>query len=165
MKTVMKIIKNLEEYVSVFFLCVMCIAVTFQIIFRVILKSPLLFTEEIARYSYVWCVFFCIAMGEKHNEHFAVDIFVRFLKQRASDWLYAIEKLIGCICFALLFVWSVQFLNFEWVVKSSALGISMGLVALSMCFGFGLSFIRRGYYVYYYVRKALGKDESAVKEV
>lgn len=152
MKKFLKKLDKIEDFVAPFFLIIMCIAVFAQIIGRVVVKKPLLYTEEIARYSYIWCVYFLISMGEKYQDHFAVDIFVRFLKGRADTALYVIEKAIGCVMFAFLFVWSISFFKFQKVIVSPAFGISVGFVAISMCIGFLLSFIRRGTHLVNYVK-------------
>lgn len=144
MKKLLKLLNKFEDYLSPMFLVIMCLAVTVQIIGRVIVKKPLLYTEEIARYSYVWCVYLVIAMGEKYQDHFSVDIFVWFLKGKADLALKVFEKALGCVMFAMMLVWSIRFFRFEMIIESPAFGISMGVVAFSMCVGFFLCLVRRG---------------------
>jgi len=144
MKRVLSFFASIEDYIAPVFLFIMCVTVGVQILFRIVIHKPLLYTEEIARFSYIWCVYLCIAMGEKYEEHFCVDIFVKFLKGKPNQILYVIEKAIGCIIFGVMFYWSIKFWSFQRINKSPAFGISMSFVAAAMCVGFFLSFIRRG---------------------
>ena len=144
MKRLLLFLYSIEDYLTPVFLFIMSVAVAAQIFFRLILHKPLLYTEEIARFSYIWCVYLCIAMGEKYEEHFFVDFFVKFLKGKPDQLLHVIEKALGCLMFGVLFFWSIKFWSFQRINKSAAFGISMSYVAASMCVGFFLSFIRRG---------------------
>lgn len=151
MKRLLKALDKIEDVISPIFLVIMCLAVIAQIIGRVIVKKPLLYTEEIARFSYIWCVYLLISMGEKYQDHFSVDIFVRFLKGKADTALYVIEKGVGSLMFGYLFVWSIKFYVFQSPIVSPAFGISMGIVAFSMVTGFFLAFIRRTTHMVHYL--------------
>ena len=144
MKRVVSFFKSIEDNIAPVFLFIMCVTVGAQIVFRIVIHKPLLYTEEIARFSYIWCVYLCISMGEKYEEHFCVDIFVKFFKGKPNQFLYVIEKAIGCVIFGVMFFWSIKFFSFQQINKSPAFGISMSFVAAAMCVGFFLSFIRRG---------------------
>jgi TRAP-type C4-dicarboxylate transport system permease small subunit len=160
MKKFLHYLNKFEDIFSSLFLLIMCVAVFIQIIGRVIIKKPLLFTEEVARFSYIWCVYLLIPMGEKYEDHFSVDIFVKFLKGKASTALFIIEKGIGCVMFGSLFVWSISFFKFQKVLVSPAFGASMGVVAFSMCVGFFLAFIRRGTHLVRYVQELINPTSS-----
>ena len=144
MKKLLSFLYSIEDYFASAFLFIMCITVAVQIFFRIAIHKPLLYTEEIARFSYIWCVYLCIAMGEKYEEHFCVDVFVKFLKGKPNQVLRVIEKALGCVIFGVLLYWSVKFWSFQRINRSAAFGISMSIVAASMCVGFFLSLIRRG---------------------
>lgn len=160
-KKIVTILNNIEDYIAPGFFAVMCIAVAAQIFFRMVVRRPLLYTEEIARFSYVWCVYVCIAMGEKYRDHFSVDIFVSFLKGRADIIVHILEKALGCLMFAVMFVWSLKFFSFQKILQSPAFGISMSVVASSMCFGFFLSFVRRATHLVKDIRSLLRYRETA----
>ncbi|PKL14017.1 MAG: TRAP transporter small permease [Spirochaetae bacterium HGW-Spirochaetae-4] len=160
MKKLLAILNSFEDYVAPAFFAIMCVAVAAQIFFRIVLKRPLLYTEEIARFSYVWCVYICIAMGEKYQDHFAVDVFVKFLKGKPNLLLHVIEKSLGSYMFAVMFFWSVKFFSFQKILQSPAFGVSMSVVAASMCVGFFLAFIRRGVHLVVAVKLLFKKTES-----
>lgn len=143
MKKLKEVFDSLEIYISSVLVIIMSLSVLTQLVSREIFGKSLLFTEEIAKYCYIWVVFFCISMGEKNREHFYVDIFVKFVKGRASLVLYSIEYLAGCIVFAYLLYWSIKFYGFEGVILSPALEISMDVVAAAVVVGMALALIRR----------------------
>lgn len=163
MKAVKKVWKALDSFEEIFAPClfvVMCIAVFAQIVFRVVLKNPLLVSEEIARFSYVWVVFLCMSLGERDREHFCVDVFLKFLKGKADLAVQLVESLIAMAAFAYLFYWSIRFVSFEAVIKSAAMEISMAYVAAAMCVGFGLCIIRRGRHTWNIVHALAARKEE-----
>lgn len=161
MKKVLRVLNRVEDVLVCVLFAVMCLAVTAQMFCRTILKAPLLWTEEISRYSYVWAVFLLISLGERDGDHFCVDIFLCWAKGRVNDVFHFIEKLIGCVLFAFLFYWSVRFFPFQISVKSAALEFSMGFVAISLAIGYGLAFIRRMVHLIDYGRKIINPTRAA----
>ncbi|WP_422479191.1 TRAP transporter small permease [Pleomorphochaeta sp. DL1XJH-081] len=160
MKKILLVLDKIEDYLAPGFFAIMCVAVAAQIFFRMVLHRPLLYTEEVARFSYVWCVYISISMGEKYRDHFSVDIFVKFLKGRSDIIVHLIEKILGSIMFAVMFMWSLKFVSFQRILQSPAFGISMGIVAASMSFGFFLSFIRRMQHIVKDVKRLITYTKS-----
>ncbi len=144
MKKLMSFFNLIEDYLAPLFFAIMCISIAAQVICRLIIKKPLLYTEELARYCYIWCVYLAIPMGEKYQDHFFVDIFVKFLHGKANLILIVIERAIEFVMFSLMFYWSIKFVKFEKIIRSPAFGISMGLIAASMTVGFFLCFLHKG---------------------
>ncbi len=129
-----------------------------------IFRNPLLWTEEISRYSYIWCVFLCISMGEHYGDHFCVDIFLKWLKGRPNKIVYAVEKLIAFLCYVYVFVWSLKFYNFEKILSSPALGMPLGIIAAALVVGFFFSAVRTGTHFVRLVKEAIEyKEEKEVK--
>jgi TRAP-type C4-dicarboxylate transport system permease small subunit len=106
----------------------------------------LIFTEEVARYSYIWVAFLAMALGEKCRTHFNVTVFTVFLKGRAEAALEFIVDLISAFVFIFLFYWSLHFWPFTHVTKSPAMELPMTIISTSLCVGFFLSFMRRLYH-------------------
>ena len=78
MENIVKIMISKLEYVervvtSVIF-CSMMIVVTAQIVMRYALNSPLFWSEEFARYVYVWLVFIGSAYCVTQDKHVAVTL-------------------------------------------------------------------------------------------
>ena len=142
----MKILKycfnHIEIWVSQLFFCTMCLAVAFQLFSR-FTGMTFIFTEELARYSYVWVVFACIALAEKQKAHFNVKAFTLFLKGRAEQVLELIIDITCLIIFSYLFYWSLLYWPFTHVIQTPAMRLPMTVVTTSLCFGFFMCFVRR----------------------
>ncbi len=136
MKKILKVFNSLEEIIAGSLFGVMCVTVLSQMVSRIFFKKALLFSEEISRFCYIWVVFMCISLGEKTFEHFNVEVFAQFLKGVPNQVLRAVTSLICCFVHVYLLYWSVQFFEFQSVVKSAAMEIPMSIVAAGMVLGF-----------------------------
>jgi TRAP-type C4-dicarboxylate transport system permease small subunit len=133
---------HIEEWIGCFMFCSMSLAVALQLISRA-WGQPLFFTEEIARYSYIWIVFLCISLGEKRRDHYMVSVFTLFLKGRGEAALEFTTDCLCCVVFLYLFYHAILYWPFSNVIKSPALEIPMTFISTSLCLGFGLAAIRR----------------------
>lgn len=142
----MKVLKYCFDRIEVFF-CqvlfgVMSLAVAFQLVSR-FTGLGFFWTEEVARYSYIWIVFLCISLGEKMRAHFTVTAFTMFLKGRAEAVLEIIVDIICLTIYAYLFYWSLHYLPFTHIIQSPAMRLPLTVITASLTVGFSLSFIRR----------------------
>jgi TRAP-type C4-dicarboxylate transport system permease small subunit len=142
MKKIKYCFDHIEVWIGEFMFCVMSLAVACQLISRFVGK-PLFFTEEMARYSYIWIVFLCMSLGEKRRDHYTVTVFTMFLKGKAEALLELITDILCALVFLYLFYWSLGYWSFTHVIKTPALEIPMTFISTSLCLGFFLACIRR----------------------
>src|SRR5699024_10714296 len=79
--TVKKMINTLEKIqivIGVIFLCVCFGVIVFQIVTRY-LGISVIWTEEVANYSFVWAVFMGAAIMVNRREHFSFDFLIQKL--------------------------------------------------------------------------------------
>ena len=57
----------------------MTLVIFAQVIFRYILKSPLAWSEELARYLFVWVSFIGSVVAARRNQHIGVEMLVNKL--------------------------------------------------------------------------------------
>jgi TRAP-type C4-dicarboxylate transport system permease small subunit len=120
-----KITKHLMFYI----MAVLIIAVFLQVFARVFVLVPMVWTEELARYAFVWMVFLGASIGVKKHTHFSltfiIDKFPAFLKK-------FINIFITSLIFIAIIVMLIQGTRYTLFtgLKSSAphLGISMAFV-------------------------------------
>lgn len=139
---------HLEDAVTVFFFFIMCIFVFLQLFFRYFLNNPLLFTEELSRFSYVWITFIGLSLATKRKEHINIGLFTERLPDRPRCILRIFVDLITLGILIYLFVWGVIFTNFFKVILAPALEFSMIFVAISLPIGFALAAIRTACILY-----------------
>ena len=81
-------IEKFIEYFIFALLSSMSIVIFLQVVFRYIIRYSLPWSEELARYLFVWLALMGAAAGVKKNAHFGVDILVRKLNLKNQNILY-----------------------------------------------------------------------------
>src|SRR5688572_1850807 len=71
------VLKIVVILTSVFFLCVVV-----QVFMRYVLEQPLPWSEEVARYSFIWASFLTAAVIVGRREHFGIEFLVEALSPR-----------------------------------------------------------------------------------
>ena len=65
------------------------LTVAAQVFFRYLLHRPLVWTEELSGFLFVWMTFVGAALAVKDGTHIRVDLLVSRLPPRAARWLEA----------------------------------------------------------------------------
>ena len=109
------------------------IVITFlQVVFRYVLTAPLPWSEEAARYCFVWIVFLGAALGLERGVHLGVDLLVN----RMPPGMRRNTAVASNICiagFALIIIYaSAPVLQLNAWQHSPALGIQMSYVYVAI---------------------------------
>jgi TRAP-type C4-dicarboxylate transport system permease small subunit len=83
MNILKKINANIDSVLRVFMMVALSIMVTLifaQILFRYVFMSSLSFSEELARYFFIWMTFLGSSVAIREKSHLKVTMFVDFLK-------------------------------------------------------------------------------------
>jgi TRAP-type C4-dicarboxylate transport system permease small subunit len=130
-KILVRIFDAIEQGLGVLFLLVMFVSVLIQIFFRYVLQSPLTWTEEASRYSFIWIVLLGAAFAVRKKEHVVMEVLVnRFPLRLRRTILFGMNLI---ILIALIFLLPVSW-NFFWFIKgvsAPTLGISWGFLFFS----------------------------------
>ena len=100
-KTIDTILEFFETYVCNLLFFVMCSLIMLQIIFR-IAGLPLRWTEEIARYLFVWIIYLAASKAVRQNRHLSVGILPLALKGKARQALSLVTNIITLVFFLVL---------------------------------------------------------------
>ncbi len=73
---------------------VMVTSILLQVFFRYAMNSPLYWSEEIARYAFVWLVFIGAAIASKRGAHIGVDYLVMHLPELPKNILAIIVNIL-----------------------------------------------------------------------
>ncbi|KJS86088.1 MAG: hypothetical protein JM58_07430 [Peptococcaceae bacterium BICA1-8] len=117
---------------------VMTLSAFLQVIFRYVLEYPLIWTEEIARFMFVWLTFLGSAAAVRTKNHIAMDLLVNKFpkKMQKSVNLLALAIFLG---FCVLLVKQGIFLTtINMGQTSDALGVPMGFPYLAIPIGSAL---------------------------
>lgn len=147
-KALLGYLDNIEEFLAVTFLATMCVFIGLQIIFRYILNWPLAWTEELARYLFVWVIYLGASMAVRRKRHLKVDIVLLLLGEKGKFVLRLVSNMLFlffCVVMAYegaYLVYSLQFIRPQY---SPAVRFPMSLAYLSVLVGvvlMGIALIR-----------------------
>lgn len=114
--TVKKMINTLEKIqivIGVIFLCVFFGVIVFQIVTRY-LGISVIWTEEVANYSFVWAVFMGAAIMVNRREHFSFDFLIQKLQGKKKVYLSIFNDAILIVFNIFIFLLGVQVVNEFW---------------------------------------------------
>jgi len=144
----MKILKWLDKYFEEIFIgifsVVMVAVIAIQVFMRFVLDDSLSWSEELARYCFIWLVYLGISYGVKKQQHMKVDVILLLLKDKWKIALGIIGNLLF-LAFAIFVVFNgydIAMKVFNWGQLSPALNLPIGFVYLAGPIGMGLTAIR-----------------------
>ena len=74
MKKILKFLNDyLEETICIILMSVMTIIIFIQVIMRYVMHNSLSWSEELARYCFVWLIYIGVAYGCKLMKHIKID--------------------------------------------------------------------------------------------
>jgi TRAP-type C4-dicarboxylate transport system permease small subunit len=101
-----------------------------QVVFRYFLGSPLTWSDELARYLFVWCAFLGWVIAARRRSHLAVTMGRERLGPRAQAAFQLIGA-VAAIAFAVVLVYQgTRIAERNWDVETTALAVSTGVVYL-----------------------------------
>ena len=104
MKVIRWLDNNIEKVICVTLLALMSIIIVVQVFFRYVLQNSLQWSEEIARYMFIWLIYIGIAYGVKLDKHIAVDAVYSFLPKKVKPF-YALIGYVIFFIFAVIVVY------------------------------------------------------------
>ncbi|MCX5733793.1 MAG: TRAP transporter small permease [candidate division NC10 bacterium] len=121
-------VEALVRWIVIVLMLVMTVTVFLQIVFRYVFNIPLGWSEEMARFSFVWVSFFGASALMRVREHVNVTVFVDNFPPR----LRAVCVLVANLC-ALIFAYyfvvgGIALTTNEWAQLAPAMQIPMGWV-------------------------------------
>lgn len=144
----MKVLKWLDEHteevILVIFSAIMVAVIFLQVIMRYVFDNSLSWSEELARYCFIWLVYIGISYGVKKQRHIKVDVVLLLLKERGRLIFMILSNLLFlffCL-FVIRYGYGIAMQILDWGQKSPANQIPMGIVYLAAPIGMGLTAIR-----------------------
>ena len=105
-----------------------------QVLWRYVFNDPIYWSEELARYLFVWLTFLAASMAFRDHKHMAVDLIQPFLVTTARRWQHAIITGILAIFFVVVLVIAPEILGITFDQPSASLSIPIALLYLSFPF-------------------------------
>lgn len=124
-------IKFLKYFIGILMM-ISCTSMLYQVIARFILKTSSAWTEELARFTCVWMVFFAAAIGNYEGNHINVTILDILLsnknKQQHLNALKVFRYIIQIFFYILIIFCSLAAWKFTIGQTSPNMGLRMDLI-------------------------------------
>jgi TRAP-type C4-dicarboxylate transport system permease small subunit len=127
-----------ERTALILILSVMTLVVFLQVVFRYVLGRPLYWSEEMARYLFVWLSVLGAALGVQKGGHFGLDFFQRMKPKPWKRFVpIFVHLLMGAVALVIFFQ-GITLVQMTSLQESPAMSISMAWAYASMPTGAGL---------------------------
>lgn len=137
-------VQNIEEIICVLCLAIMSALIVMQVFFRYILNNSLSWSEELARYFFIWLIYIGISYGVKLDKHICVDAVYSVMPKRVKPY-YALIGIIAFLIYSIVIVYfgvQVTFLIAKSGQISTGAHIPMQFVYAAPAVGMALTTIR-----------------------
>lgn len=135
---VLKGIDTIMDWLLAMIMTVMLVVVSAQVWYRFVLNDPLAWSEELARYLFVWISFIGSAVGVKMNVHLGIDLIEKVMTPIGHKILTAIVNLLIQIFLLIVIFWGIKILNVVRFQTSASMGIPMTYPYLAVPVGASL---------------------------
>ena len=122
---ILKGIDTVMDAALALIMSVMLVVVAAQVWYRFVLNDPLAWSEELARYLFVWISFLGSAVGVRLNVHLGIDIIEKFLTPRDRKIVGVMVNLLIQIFLVIVIVWGIKILSVVKFQSSASMGIPM----------------------------------------
>jgi len=140
-----KLFNNLEEYLLVFALGSMVVYIFMQILLRYVFDLPLAWSEELARFTFVWLIYLGASLAIKRKRHLRVDAALFLYPKAIRRYVTLLGDLLF-LFFAIVIAKETATLTYTITFirpqVSPAMQIPMGLAYLAIPVSFSLMVIR-----------------------
>jgi TRAP-type C4-dicarboxylate transport system permease small subunit len=140
-KASLKLLDWFCDISSLIILYVTVVVIFVQVICRYVLQVALPWTEEFARFAFIWLIFLANAMAERQKEHFRVSYFVEQAPRPVRYAFWILGEILIFVFFIWLLMDSLQFvkmgqrmistvmqLRLDWVYWALPAAIVLGLL-------------------------------------
>jgi TRAP-type C4-dicarboxylate transport system permease small subunit len=134
MKLIEKLHKLEEGFIMVCF-AVMGLVLALQIFMRYVLNMPLIWSEEMARYLFVWATFIGAGYGVRNKIHICVEFFYSRMPRRVKLAITLLTNTFCILIFAYLIPYGIDKVKTQWHIGSSAMEIPMSFVFAAVPIG------------------------------
>ena len=92
-KKIDTVLSNIEKYTACIMLVVIVLVGSVQIFFRFVLRSSLIWSEELMRYMFVWLSFLTASIAVREHKHISVDFVTSFTPARVNRVFYILSRI------------------------------------------------------------------------
>jgi len=141
---ILKILDNVESYICQFLLSFFILLLFIQIISREVFSVNISWGEELARFSFVWFVFFGASFAARLAAHNRVTFQFRWFSKKTANYIEAFADLIWIVFNVVIIHKSIFLIKsmLQYPYISPTLGWSMAYVYMIFPLSFSVMTIR-----------------------
>jgi len=129
--------KIIEAIVLILFVIMMGV-VSYQIVCRNFLKFAAPWTEEVARWCFIWAIFLGSAWAMKEKEHIRVTVVYEKLSFKLKTIFSIISGIISFIFLGSIWWGAVKMMKTTDVISAGSFNVKMTFLYLALLIGIGL---------------------------
>ncbi|BDH62649.1 TRAP transporter small permease [Ureibacillus massiliensis] len=136
--------ENIERTILLILLGLMSVVIVLQVFMRYVAQNSLSWSEELARFCFVWLVYIGISYGVKRAKHIRVEALLSFLGRKGKYLLNMVSLLLFLVfaVYAVYYGFTIYEVISQSGQKAPSLGIPMSVMYLGMPIGMLLTSIR-----------------------
>ena len=155
------LLDRLLTWVCVVLFAVLVVDVTWQVFARQVLDQPSTWSEELAKYLFIWLGLFASALVFGERGHIAVDFAVKKLPAKAQVVVSVLIQLSILVFTALVLVWGgARVVDLAWEQNLTGLPVNVGPLYLAL----PISGVLIALYTVYHLVRILSGAERAVED-
>jgi TRAP-type C4-dicarboxylate transport system permease small subunit len=126
----LRVVERIVDAAAIAAFCGIFLCVLAQVVLRYAFNAPLTWSEELARYLFIWCAFLGWIVASRRGSHLAMTFAAERLPRRGQVALSALVQVA-----TLLFAWllgsrGLALVRNNWDVENVAVPFNLGVVYL-----------------------------------
>ena len=115
------VLEKIEKFLLALAVAAMLMVMAYQVVLRYVFSAANTWSEELARYLFIFEVMIAAAIAVRRNSHLQIDVLINCLKPRMKYVFTIASTLVGIVFLLFLLVYSVG------LVRTGGSNISVGL--------------------------------------
>lgn len=113
----------------------MTLLIALQVFFRYVVHAPLAWTEELARFGFIWMTFFAGYLGARRGQHIGVELIQNLFPAGVKKGMKLVSSLAASAFFFMVAYYLINLWGKLAMQTSAALNIPMNYIYLGMLIG------------------------------
>ena len=136
---------NFEKTICVGLISSMTVIIFLQFVMRRVFNNSLVWSEELARYIFIWLIYIGISYGAKMKQHIKLEMFIAMAPKKIHPFFVLLAEFLflGFAVFIVFTSWDIVQRQIFLGQTSPAMGIPMAWVYAAPTVGFFFASIRQ----------------------
>lgn len=119
-----KILLRLQKNMGVFLLCLLTLLLSVQVFSRYILNASIGWTEEVARFVFIWLIFMGAVIATKNRQHLRVETFHSYFSYSFNTLIEIFYNVLIVVFFIYIIPSAFRHALRAYPIRSTASGLS-----------------------------------------